>query len=110
MEDKPHSGLGIVSFIIGVVSAVLIILVFAVAVVLHVITPGGTNENSTEAAVLGYSIFATLGMTFLGLGFGIGSLLQKTHRKTFGILGVIFSGSSAVLLTIMIVLTFFETT
>lgn len=90
MEQK-HSGIGIASFVISILAGILIFLVFAVAGSLEVSTPGGIDENSTEAIMIGLAIIGLLFFNVLAVGLGIGGLLQKERKKIFAILGTVFS-------------------
>ncbi len=90
MEQK-HSGIGVASFVISILAGILIFIVFAVAGSLEVSTPGGIDENSTEAIMIGLAIIGLLFFNVLAVGLGIGGLLQKERKKIFAILGTVFS-------------------
>lgn len=103
MEKQKHSGLGIASFIVSIVSGILTFLLVVVAGVIEASTPGGIDEESAGAIVLGLLLFAFLGMLLVGLGLGIAGLFQKERKKIFAILGTVFS-SVIFLCTILIML------
>lgn len=96
MEEKKHSGLGIASFITSIVSGLLIFLLIVVAGVMEASTPGGIDEESAGAVMVGLFLFAFLGAALVALGLGIGGLLQKERKKIFAILGTVFSAVSLV--------------
>ncbi len=96
MEELKHSGLGITSFITSLVSGVLLFILFAVAGVLQASTPGGMNEESASAVLIGLFLFAFLFVALVALGLGIAGLLQKDRKKVFAVLGTIFSGVTIV--------------
>lgn len=100
MEVK-HSGVGIASFVTSIVAGVLIFLLVIIAGVLEVSTPGGMDEESIAAVLIGLFLFAFLGAELVALGLGIGGLLQKDRKKIFAILGVVFS-ATALLITLFI--------
>ncbi|MGN5518756.1 hypothetical protein VF673_07705 [Halopseudomonas sp. Lyrl_26] len=100
MEVK-HSGVGIASFVTSIVAGVLIFLLVIIAGVLEVSTPGGMDEESIAAVLIGLFLFAFLGAELLALGLGIGGLIQKDRKKIFAILGVVFS-ATALLITLFI--------
>jgi hypothetical protein len=54
-------------------------------------TPGGMDEDSAGAVMVGLILFAFLGAALVALGLGIGGLLQKERKKIFAILGAVFS-------------------
>ncbi|QYJ87901.1 hypothetical protein K0I73_01365 [Shewanella mesophila] len=90
MEMK-HSGLGIASFVLSIVSMMLIFGLLIVAGVIEATTPGGMNEESVEAVVVGILLFAFIGTALVATGLGIAGLFQKQRKKIFAILGTIFS-------------------
>jgi len=96
MEEKKHSGLGIASFITSIVSGLLIFLLIVVAGVMEASTPGGIDEESAGAVMVGLFLFAFLGAALVALGLGIAGLLQKERKKLFAILGTVFSAVSLV--------------
>lgn len=100
MEVK-HSGVGIASFVTSIVAGVLIFLLVIIAGVLEVSTPGGMDEESIAAVLIGLFLFAFLGAELVALGLGVGGLIQKDRKKIFAILGVVFS-ATALLITLFI--------
>jgi hypothetical protein len=96
MEDQKHSGLGIASFITSIVSGILLFLLIVIAGVMESSTPGGMDEESAGAIMVGLFLFAFLGAALVALGLGIGGLLQKGRKKIFAILGTVFSAVSLV--------------
>jgi len=93
MEQK-HSGLGIASFIISLLTGLLVFLLMAMLVVIEKSTPGGIDEKSVGAVVTGLFILAMLIGDFVALGLGIGGLIQKERKKIFAILGTTFSAAT----------------
>ncbi|GIU20614.1 hypothetical protein TUM4644_10420 [Shewanella colwelliana] len=89
--EAKHSGLGIASFVLSIVSLVLTFGLLIVAGVLEATTPGGMNEESIEAIVVGLLLFAFIGTALIATGLGIAGLCQKQRKKIFAILGTIFS-------------------
>lgn len=102
MEKQKHSGLGLASFIISIVTTVLIFILFVTAGAMEASTPGGIDEESAGAIVLGLFIIFCIFVQLVALGLGIGSLCQSGKNKIFGLLGTIFSGLM-VLLTILVI-------
>lgn len=90
MAEK-HSGLGIASFISSIVAGILIFILIVIAGVMEVSTPGGVDEKSAEAVIVGLFIFAFLFLCLVALGLGIAGLIQKDRKKLFAVLGAIFS-------------------
>lgn len=86
-----HSGLGIASFILSILVGAFEFFLFAITGILETRTPGGLNEESAEAIILGLLIIAGLIVSLAGAGIAIGGLLQKNRHKVFAVLGVIFN-------------------
>jgi hypothetical protein len=85
-----HSGLGIASFVIGCVSAVLILVLLVVAGVLEASTPGGMSDTSPSAIAIGLLLFLFVFLALVGLGLGISGLFQSGRKKVFAVLGTVF--------------------
>lgn len=105
LGPKKQSGLGIASFIIALVSVVLIIVSIAIAASfaadfanneLLLNDPAAIESMDEEALVpimlAGLSILASIGVAVVGLILGIISAFSKTRRKVFGVIGIILNG------------------
>lgn len=90
--DAKHSGLGIASFIISLVAGLAILIAIVIAGIMEANTPGGIDENSPEAILLGLVLIGMMFLDLVALGLGIGALFQRDRKKIFAILGTIFSG------------------
>lgn len=95
MEQK-HSGLGIASFILSMALGALIFLLFIVATMMEASTPGGIDENSPGAILLGLFLVACLGIDVVAIGLGIAGLMQKDRKKAFSIMGIVFASTTIV--------------
>jgi hypothetical protein len=104
MEVQKHSGLGIASFITSIVSGILILLLIVVAGVMEASTPGGLDEESAGAFIVGLFLIAFLMAALVALGLGIGGLLQKERKNIFAILGTVFSAVSLVVTIFIMIL------
>ncbi len=102
--DQKHSGLGIASFIVSTVVGFLTFLLIIVAGVMEASTPGGIDESSSSAVVVGLLIVACIGIDLVAFGLGIAGLMQKDRRKIFSVLGVVFSTATAVGTILLIVI------
>jgi hypothetical protein len=85
-----HSGLGIASFVISCVCAVLILVLLIVAGVMEVSTPGGVSEESPVVIVVGLLLIFFVFLALVGLGLGIAGLFQSERKKAFAVLGTVF--------------------
>ncbi|SDU32630.1 hypothetical protein [Halopseudomonas salegens] len=97
MQAEKHSGIGIASFITSIVSTLSLFILIIIAGVMEVSTPGGLDEDSLAAAVIGLLLFFFLGGALVAFGLGVGGLLQKERKKIFAILGTIFSAVALII-------------
>ena len=96
MDEQKHAGLGIASFIISMVAGLLVFIVIVIAGVMEASTPGGIDETSAGAVMVGLFLFLFIGMALVALGLGIAGLLQKQRKKIFAVLGTVFSSVTLV--------------
>lgn len=86
-----YSGLGIASLVIALVAGFSELVLVGYAGYLEATTPGGMDEDSVTAVMVGLSMLAAgLGSAF-GLALGIGGIVQKDRKNLFAILGVVFN-------------------
>ncbi|HJX24537.1 MAG TPA: hypothetical protein VJ252_00135 [Chthoniobacterales bacterium] len=90
-EAKKHSGIGIASFAISLGAGLGIFLVFVIAGIMETTTPGGMNEKSASAIIVGFSIIGLLFANLVAIGLGLGGLMKKGKKKLFAVLGTVFS-------------------
>lgn len=83
--------MGIASFAISLVTAVLVFVLLLVAGVMEATTPGGIDEASAGAVIVGLCIIALLGIDLVAIGLGIAALVQVGRKKVFSILGLVFA-------------------
>ena len=91
MESQKHSGLGIASFITSIVSAIFIFMTLVVAGVVEIASPGGMDEASATAVIIGLFLIVFVFASLVALGLGFGGIFQKERKKIFSILGIVFS-------------------
>ena len=91
-----HSGIGIASFSMSVGILIVTFVLVVVAGVMEASTPGGINEVSPAAIMLGLSIIGMVLLNIVAFGLGIGTMFQKDRKKLFGILGMSFSALTIV--------------
>ncbi len=91
MEESKHSGLGIASFVLSLLSGFSIFALVVVSALLEAANPGAMNEESPIAVAVGLMLFFLLGLCLLAIGLGIGGMFQGSRKKIFCILGTAFS-------------------
>ena len=89
---QKHSGLGIASFVLGIVCGLSMFALFGVAGYMETTTPGGVDEQSAEAIALGLGIMALMAGHAVGLTLGIVGLCLPDRQKLFAILGTVLNG------------------
>ena len=97
-----HSGVGIASFTVSIIGSLLMLLLFMIAGAIQLSTPGGVDENSPAAMVIGLMLFLLMFALLVALGLGIGALCQSDRKRLFGVLGTIFSAVSLLLTLILL--------
>ena len=87
-EMPRHSKLGIISFVLSIISVFLVCLFLVFAYML------GNNNLATNnsTTVIGWVFICLIGLSnLIGIGLGIAALTQKVQSKIFGILGLVFN-------------------
>lgn len=92
-ETKPlkHSGFGIASFIISLVIGAGEFVMLIIAGVMEATTPGGIDDKSASAIILGLLLIGGLLINLAGAAFGIVGLLARDRKKVLAIIGLIFN-------------------
>jgi hypothetical protein len=90
-EPMKHSGIGIASFTMSLGILVVTFILVVIAGVMEASTPGGIDEESPAAIMLGLGIIGMVVLNVAAFGLGIGTLFQRTRKKLFGVLGMTFS-------------------
>jgi len=102
--ERKHSGLGIASFVISIITGLMMFMLFVVAGVMETSTPGGMDENSMEAMLVGLFLFALLFLDLLAVGLGVAGLFQKERRKLFAVLGLVFAAATIVVALLLVLI------
>lgn len=89
--SRQKSWLGAISLIMGIVFCIAEI-VFVVAAGILSARPGGMNEKSPEAVLLGLLIISGCGGAFLGAVLGLIALFQPQSNKIVAVLGIAING------------------
>lgn len=89
-REPKHSGFGITSFVMALVMGALEFALVVIAGIIENSTPGGMDENSPIAILLGLVMIGGLLVNVLGIVFGVVGLFQPNRKKIFALLGVLF--------------------
>jgi hypothetical protein len=104
MNELKHSGLGIASFITSIISGIILFTLVGIAGFLQATTPGGLDENSAAAVIIGLLLFAFVGALLVALGLGIGGLVQKERKKIYAVLGTVFATAFLLIMIFILIL------
>ena len=100
--ELKHSGVGISSFVCGLVALITTFITLGWAGMAHVQSGGaGIDEKSPLAVMIGLALFAEIFVGMIAIALGLGSLFQN-RKKVFGVLGLLF-GLAQVLGTVGII-------
>ena len=92
-EPMKHSGLGVASFIMSIVLGVSDFAIFIFAGIVEAGTPGGMDEESVVAILIGLFIIGSVFANVAGVALGIAGVVQRDRQKVFSILGVAFNAA-----------------
>lgn len=98
-----HSRFGIASFITSI-SAVILIVVFFIALIMQYSGSEKPDSESTAAIITSLLFFFSVFVDFIALVLGIVGLCSKDKKKIFALLGTIFSSVIIFILIIMIII------
>jgi hypothetical protein len=84
----PHSGFGIASTVLGVIMGVAVFGLLVIAGIMETNTPGGIDEESPQAIVLGVLIIGSLVLSLVGLVLGLVGVFQPQRNKIFPGIGI----------------------
>ncbi len=91
MEQLKHSGLGITTFVLGLIAPIGLIICIIIAGVAESSTYGGIDSRSTFAIVTGLFMLVFIIMGLVTIGLGIAAFVQKGYKKLLPIIGFTFS-------------------
>lgn len=100
----PHSGMGIAAFITAVCGAVLMLGLVVIAGIIETTTPGGMEETSISAILVGLGLMLTALMQLVAFGLGVAGALQADRRRVFAVLGLVLSISSMLGVVLLMVI------
>ena len=86
-----HCGIGITSFVMSILNIILMFIMVGIAGYLQATIPGGLNEKSPQAVIVGLIVIFIFVMVAVSIILSIVSLTRKNRKKIFGILGLAFN-------------------
>jgi hypothetical protein len=85
---RRHGGLGIASFIIALICIVALVMIIAVLGVMA--NQGRVSETAPLTQLLGIGMILVLFVDLIGVILGIAGAFDRTSKKVFPILGMVF--------------------
>lgn len=82
-----HSGAGIASLVVAVLAGLWLFIMLIIAGVVENATPGGMDEESAEAILIGLGMMASGAGGFVALCLGIAGLVQPQRQRVYPIIG-----------------------
>ena len=79
-------------------------MLLAVAGIVENSTPGGMDENSSEAMLIGLLLIGFVFTSLLALGLGIGGLVQENRLKALSITGTVLATLTLIVVTLIMIL------
>lgn len=98
IEPRPsarkHAGLGIASFVVGLVAVVEMVVMFGIVVAVLGQSPDGlVDESSPTVMLVGLLALSGGFLSLIGAGLAVGGLaFQKDRRHIFDVLGLVLNG------------------
>jgi len=102
MERSGQSRMGVASLAISIVNIIVTFVLFLIAGVWEASTPGGVDENSAAAIILGLCLIGTVGVNLVSIGLGIAAILQKQRIRICAFIGTSLATASLVVTVAMI--------
>src|SRR2546426_368566 len=94
----PHSGLGVASFIMSLVGALLVLFMIVLAFIMQIADEGFFRFSTTEDKVVGIGMCGSGLLLLASAGLALGGLAQDRRRKIFAILGLVISGAAVLIM------------
>jgi hypothetical protein len=88
----PHSGVGIASFVAGIVSLLMFVGAIGLVVVAVAGSPRGPEPPHAVVMTTGLLIVGAGLIALVGAGLGIGACCQAERKKVFGVIGLAING------------------
>ena len=87
-----HSGLGILSLVLAALSGAAMIVTLIIAAVMSANDPTLFDNDQAPATIaLGAAVILGAFASLVGVGLGIGGLVDKNRKKVFPAIGVAFN-------------------
>lgn len=102
MKDQKHSGFGVTSFIMSIVSIILFFMVFFIPLIAVASGSGPEQSSNGLIVIFGFFLFVFFFESFVSIVFGVLGLLQKERKKILAIWGIVLSATSFLIMVFLI--------
>lgn len=103
MERVGQSRIGVVSLVLAIVSSLASFLIVLIAGVWETSAPGGVDENSLAAGLLGLILLGSLGGNLVSVALGIVGIVQKSRNRICAFIGTSIAAASFLITASIIV-------
>lgn len=115
-RENRHSRMGIASFIIAILTTVLIVVLFIIAGVIGASVFSGADPGSIDPqsiqdspafaglALVGIGFIVGIGLFLVGLVLGLIGIFQRRRKRLFAVLGTIFNGLAVLAVVAVVVI------
>lgn len=115
-RENRHSRMGIASFIIAILTTVLIVVLFIIAGVIGASAFSGADPQSIDPqsiqdspafaglALVGIGFIVGIGLFLVGLVLGLIGIFQRRRKRLFAVLGTIFNGLAVLAVVAVVVI------
>jgi hypothetical protein len=95
-DDRPisrprHSGLGVASFILSLVSGVALVASILIAGIIGLNHDPAAPQDRSELMVIGFAVIGAAALALVGAALGLAGILQTDRKLVFAVLGLIFN-------------------
>ncbi len=91
LERSGQSRLGIASLSISIASALGVLILLVIAGIIETSSPGGMDEESIGAFIIGLFLFVFLGLDLVAIGLGIAGIFQKSRKRILAVIGSVIA-------------------
>ena len=85
MDERPHSGFGIVSCVLA---GLLVLLEAGGFITAGILGQSSSAQNTSLLGLIGLAVLLGILVGLVGLGMAVAGLLQKGRKRTFAVLGL----------------------
>ncbi len=66
-------------------------MLFVIAGIIETTSPGGIDEESIGALIIGLFLFGFVGLDLVAIGLGIAGIFQQTRKRILAVIGTVIA-------------------